>query len=72
MAYFPYVTLASGISINSCLFNRLFDKFLPVLKMADEFKVCGVERRRHLQFLRATRKCCLLVSACCFVVIVKT
>ncbi len=35
-----------------------------VFKMADEFRVCGVERRRHLPPLRATRKCCLLVSAC--------
>ncbi len=37
------------------------DKFPPFLlfffKMADEFKVCGVERRRHLSLLRTIRKC---------------
>ena len=37
------------------------DKFPPILffvfKMADEFKVCGVERRRHLSLLRTIRKC---------------
>ena len=37
------------------------DKFPPFFvvffKMADEFKVCGVERRRHLSLLRTKRKC---------------
>ncbi len=38
------------------------DKFPPFLllfffKIADEFKVCGVERRRHLSLLRTIRKC---------------
>ncbi len=38
------------------------DKFPPFLllfffKMADEFKVCGVERRRDLSLLRTIRKC---------------
>ncbi len=34
------------------------DKFPPFFfKMADEFKVCAVERRRHLSLLRTIRKC---------------
>ena len=54
VAYFSYVTLASG--------RAYIDKFPPFLllffsKMADEFKVCGVERRRHLSLLRTIRKC---------------
>ncbi len=66
MAYFPYVTLASGISINSRFFVVVF------FKMADEFKVCGVERRRHLSLLRTIRKCYynLLVSASCLLVVI--
>ncbi len=46
------------------------DKFPPFLllfffKMADEFKVCGVERRRHLSLLVN-----LLVSASCLLVVI--
>ena len=62
MAYFPYITLASGISINSSLFSCCCFQ-------NDEFKVCGAERRPHLSFLRATKQL-LFVNACCLLVFI--
>ncbi len=49
------------------------EKFPPILllfKMADEFRVWGVERRRHLSLLRTITKCYLLVSASCLPVVI--
>ena len=67
------MSLHSGPEWRICEWH--IDKFPSFLllfffKMADEFKVCEVERRRDPSPLRATRKCNLLVSVCCLLVFI--
>ena len=54
-----YIRDPSGVFSVCHALEWYIDKSTPIVffKMADEFKVCKVERRRHLSLLRTIRKC---------------